>query len=192
MRDIAQVFRTHWEHARMKSILFLFLLIVSFRLGGITNRNTNTIRKILGRVVHSLSACVAGVFLLRQGMTVLSSAGQRRGVALPIALMIGAAKIYFIVFGILTIAGGVLGYVKAGSMASIIAGSISGVLLLLAAWLMPEHQAAGLILALVISLLLAAQFIPKFFRTFKVMPAGLMSLLSAFGIIVAIAAWLRK
>src|SRR5438105_550203 len=33
-------------------------------------------------------------------MTVLSSAGQRRGVALPIALMIGAAKIYFIVFAL--------------------------------------------------------------------------------------------
>ena len=125
-------------------------------------------------------------------MTVLSSAGQHGGVALPIALMIGGAKIYFIVFGILTIAGGVLGYVKAGSMASIIAGSISGVLLLLAAWLMPEHQAAGLIIALIVSLLLAAQFIPKFFRTLKVMPAGLMSVLSAIGIIVAIAAWLRK
>ncbi len=95
-------------------------------------------------------------------------------------------------FGILTIAGGILGYVKAGSMASIIAGSISGVLLLLAAWLMPEHQAAGLIIALIVSLLLAGQFIPKFFRTFKVMPAGLMSVLSAIGIIVAIAAWLRK
>jgi uncharacterized membrane protein (UPF0136 family) len=125
-------------------------------------------------------------------MTVLSSAGQHGGVALPIALMIGGAKTYFIVFGILTIAGGVIGYVKAGSMASIIAGSISGVLLLLAAWLMPEHQAAGLIVALVVSLLLAGQFIPKFFRTFKVMPAGLMSVLSAIGIIVAIATWLRK
>ena len=106
--------------------------------------------------------------------------------------MIGLAKIYFIIFGILTIAGGIVGYVKAGSMASIIAGSISGVLLLLAAWLMPEHQVAGLAVALVVSLLLAAQFIPKFFRTFKVMPAGLMSVLSALGIIVAIAAWLRK
>src|SRR6476660_8974972 len=74
--------------------------------------------------------------------------------------MIGGAKIYFIVFGILTIAGGVLGYVKAGSMASIIAGSISGVLLLLAAWLMPEHQAAGLIIALIVSLLLAGQIFP--------------------------------
>jgi len=120
------------------------------------------------------------------------AAGHVRPRALPIALVIGAAKIYFIVFGILTIAGGIIGYVKAGSMASIIAGSISGVLLLLAAWLMPEHQAAGLVVALVVSLLLAAQFIPKFFRTFKVMPAGLMSVLSAFGIILAIAAWLRK
>jgi uncharacterized membrane protein (UPF0136 family) len=125
-------------------------------------------------------------------IAMLTVAGQRSGVALPIALMIGAAKIYFIIFGILTIAGGIVGYVKAGSTVSIIAGSISGVLLLLAAWLMPEHQAAGLIVALIVSLLLAGQFIPKFFRTFKVMPAGLMSVLSAIGIIVAIAAWLRK
>ena len=35
--------------------------------------------------------------------------------------MIGPAKIYFIVFGLLTIAGGVIGYAKAGSTASIIA-----------------------------------------------------------------------
>jgi len=40
-----------------------------------------------------------------------------------------AAKIYFIIFGLLTIAGGVVGYVKADSVASIIAGSITGVLL---------------------------------------------------------------
>ena len=41
-------------------------------------------------------------------------------------MMIGAARIYFIVFGILTIAGGIVGYVKAGSVISLIAGSISG------------------------------------------------------------------
>ena len=106
--------------------------------------------------------------------------------------MIGPVKIYFIIFGILTIAGGIVGYVKAGSTASIIAGSISGVLLLLAAWLMPEHRAVGLVVALVVSLLLAAQFIPKFFRTRKVMPAGLMSILSVIGIIVALLAWTQK
>src|SRR2546423_12209948 len=122
----------------------------------------------------------------------MRAAGQRERVALPIRLMLGAAKIYFIVFGILTIAGGIVGYVKAGSVVSIIAGSISGILLLVAAWLMPDRQAAGLIVALVVSVLLAGQFVPKFFSTHKVMPAGLMSVLSVLGIVVAIAAWLRK
>ena len=102
-----------------------------------------------------------------------------------------AAKIYFIVFGALTILGGIVGYVKAGSVASIIAGSITGVLLLVAALLLPEHRMAGLAIALIISLLLAAQFMPKLLRTGRIMPAGIMSLLSVIGIIVAIVAWVR-
>jgi uncharacterized membrane protein (UPF0136 family) len=104
----------------------------------------------------------------------------------------GTAKIYFIIFGILTIAGGIVGYVKAGSLPSIIAGSITGVLLLIAGSLLPEHRAAGLATGLVISLLLAAQFIPKFLRTGKAMPAGMMSILSVIGIIMAIVAWVKK
>ncbi|HXQ01982.1 MAG TPA: TMEM14 family protein, partial [Candidatus Udaeobacter sp.] len=100
-----------------------------------------------------------------------------------------AAKIYFIVFGVLTVAGGVVGYVKAGSVASIIAGSITGILLLVAAFLLPEHRAIGLATAFIISLLLAAQFAPKFIRTGRAMPAGMMSILSVIGIIVAIVAW---
>jgi uncharacterized membrane protein (UPF0136 family) len=104
----------------------------------------------------------------------------------------GPAKIYFIIFGILTIAGGIVGYVKAGSLPSIIAGSITGVLLLIAGSLLPEHRTAGLATGLVISLLLAAQFIPKFLRTGKAMPAGMMSILSVIGIIMAIVAWVKK
>ena len=104
----------------------------------------------------------------------------------------GPAKIYFIIFGILTIAGGVVGYVKAGSLPSIIAGSVTGVLLLVAAFLLPEHRAAGLATAFIISLLLAGQFIPKFLRTGRVMPAGMMSILSVIAIIVALVAWIKK
>jgi len=103
-----------------------------------------------------------------------------------------AAKIYFIIFGALTIVGGIVGYLKAGSVASIIAGSITGVLLLVAAFLLPEHRMAGLATALIVSLLLAAQFIPKLLRTGTVMPAGIMSLLSVIGVIVGIVAWVKK
>ena len=103
-----------------------------------------------------------------------------------------ATKIYFIIFGLLTIAGGIFGYVKAGSMASVIAGSITGVLLLVAAFLLPQHRAVGLATALVVSLLLAGQFIPKLLQTGRVMPAGMMSILSVIGIIAAIVGWIKK
>jgi uncharacterized membrane protein (UPF0136 family) len=103
-----------------------------------------------------------------------------------------AAKIYFIVFGALTIIGGIVGYIKAGSVASIIAGSITGVLLLVAAFLLPEHRTVGLATAFIVSLLLAAQFAPKFLRGGRVMPAGMMSILSVIGIIAAIVAWVKK
>jgi uncharacterized membrane protein (UPF0136 family) len=103
-----------------------------------------------------------------------------------------AAKIYFIIFGLLTIVGGVVGYVKAGSVASIIAGSITGVLLLAAAFVMPEHRVAGLATALIVSLLLATYFVRKYLSTGAVMPAGMMSVLSMIGIIAAIVAWVKR
>lgn len=106
--------------------------------------------------------------------------------------MIGPAKIYFIVFGLLTIVGGIIGFVRAGSTASIIAGSISGILLLVAAFLLPGNVAAGLALAAVVSLLLAGRFLPAFIKTGAVMPAGMMSVLSVIGLIMAILAWVKK
>ena len=106
--------------------------------------------------------------------------------------MIGPAKIYFIIFGLLTIIGGVIGFVKAGSTASIIAGSISGILLFVAAFLLPQNLAIGLILAGVVSILLAGRFVPAFLKTGQAMPAGLMSVLSVLGVIVAIVAWIKK
>jgi uncharacterized membrane protein (UPF0136 family) len=94
---------------------------------------------------------------------------------------------YTFLFGALTIAGGVVGYVKAKSKASLIAGGISGLLLLVAAYLMNSGSfSVGRILSLVLSVLLAGRFIPAFLKTRKPMPAGLMSVLSVIGIILGI------
>jgi uncharacterized membrane protein (UPF0136 family) len=106
--------------------------------------------------------------------------------------MLGAAKIYFVIFGILTIVGGLIGYVSKGSVPSIVAGSIAGVLLLVGAFLLPNHAVAGLAITLILSLLLAGQFVPKFIQTGKAMPAGMMSILSVIGIITALVAWIKK
>jgi uncharacterized membrane protein (UPF0136 family) len=106
--------------------------------------------------------------------------------------MLGPAKIYFIVFGILTIVGGIIGYASKGSMASIVAGSVSGILILLAAFLLPDKATAGLLLGGVVSLLLAGRFLPVFIRTGDFMPAGMMSILSVIGLVMAILAWVKR
>ncbi len=106
--------------------------------------------------------------------------------------MLGPAKIYFIIFGLLTIIGGIIGYASKGSMASIIAGSISGIILLVAAFLLPNNAVLGLALAAVVSILLAGRFVPAFLKTNDWMPAGMMSILSVIGVVMAIVAWMKK
>ena len=106
--------------------------------------------------------------------------------------MIGPAKIYFLIFGLLTILGGVMGYVRAGSTASIIAGSVSGILLLVAAFLLPNNVAVGLMLAGLVSILLAGRFLPAFLKTGSVMPAGMMAALSVIGVVMVILAWVKR
>ena len=101
-------------------------------------------------------------------------------------------RIYFIIFGALTIVGGIIGYVKAGSTPSIIAGAITGLFLIIAGSILPEHRTVGLATAFIVSLLLAGQFVPKLLRTGKMMPAGMMSILSVTGLVVAVVAWLKK
>ena len=102
------------------------------------------------------------------------------------------AKIYLIVFGILTVLGGVMGYVKASSAASLIAGGVAGILLLVAAFLIPAQAQAGLILGLIVSVLLLGRFGPALLKGGGFMPAGLMVLLSLPAIVLTLLALLRK
>jgi uncharacterized membrane protein (UPF0136 family) len=98
--------------------------------------------------------------------------------------MLDAVRIYLYVFGVLTIAGGVVGFVKAKSRPSLIAGGSSGALLLLAGYLLATRMTFGLGLGLVVSLGLAGRFIGAFRKSGKIMPAGLMAMLGSLGTIL--------
>jgi uncharacterized membrane protein (UPF0136 family) len=113
--------------------------------------------------------------------------------AFIVVAMVELAKIFYFVFGALTIVGGVMGYVKASSSASLIAGSISGILLIVAGVLAGSGKVqAALILGAIISIALAARFVPAYFATHKMMPAGMMAILSVIGIIVTALAFFKK
>jgi uncharacterized membrane protein (UPF0136 family) len=99
--------------------------------------------------------------------------------------MLETARLFLFAFGALSIAGGVLGFVKAKSNASLIAGGASGVLLAVAAYLIGAgHVTIGLVIGLIVSLALAGRFIPAFIKTKKPMPAGMMSILAAAGVVI--------
>ncbi len=71
-----------------------------------------------------------------------------------------------------------MGYVKASSKASLIAGSITGGLLLLSGFLLARDITAGAILGTIVSLLLIGQFGPSLRKKFKVMPNLLVVVLA--------------
>ncbi len=97
-----------------------------------------------------------------------------------------ASAIYYMVFGALTVAGGVLGWVRARSAASLVAGLASGALLIGAGWLASGGNRAGDWIAAVVSALLLVRFGPAWARG-KAMPGAPMTMMSVLGLVVA--AW---
>lgn len=82
-----------------------------------------------------------------------------------------------IVFGILMIVGGAMG-MKAGSKVSLIAGGTSGVLILVAYVVSRFNMNAGLWMGAVLALLLAGNFLMRWMKTGKVMPAAALMAVS--------------
>lgn len=88
-----------------------------------------------------------------------------------------AGIIAAIAYGILAVVGGIMGYVQAKSKASLISGSISGLLLIFAGVMQLQGQAWGSILATVVTSVLLIVFAIRLVKTRKFMPAGLMTIL---------------
>ena len=100
---------------------------------------------------------------------------------------------YYAFFGVVSIILGILGFLRAKSRASLIAGGLSGLALVGAAFVIakhykfePEHLNRGYIMGLVLSVLLLGRFLPGFLKSKKFYPAGIMALLSLGGIIAGI------
>lgn len=90
-------------------------------------------------------------------------------------------------FGGLVLAGGVLGFIKAGSRPSLIAGIVSDALLVLAGVLMFLQIRAGWFLSMAVAALLLVFFASRWWKGRKFMPAGMMVLASAAAL--ALLAW---
>jgi uncharacterized membrane protein (UPF0136 family) len=107
--------------------------------------------------------------------------------------MLEPTRFFYYIFGLITIIGGVQGFLNAGSKPSLIAGGVSGILLLLAGWLVQSGKTMpGLILGLVITLALAGRFLPVFFNTGSWWPAGVEGWLGAVGVVLSVLALIKR
>ena len=93
------------------------------------------------------------------------------------------AAIVIAAYGAFSLIGGIIGYLKAKSFASLIAGVISGVLLILCAGGMGKDSQAALLASAGIALLLGARFTGTWLRRRRVMPDLLMVRFSAAALI---------
>lgn len=97
------------------------------------------------------------------------------------------ARIYYLVYGVITVLSGVSGYVLKGSKISMIAGGATGLLLVIGSLLLRRVGrpfTAGLAISMLVSLLLTARFLGSLFNGL-LNPALYMVPLSVGGVCVA-------
>ncbi|KAG9233244.1 transmembrane proteins 14C-domain-containing protein [Amylocarpus encephaloides] len=92
------------------------------------------------------------------------------------------------IIGALTASGGTFGYVKTGSIPSIVAGLTVGTLYLLGGYRIQNRLSYGIELALLASIVLAGSSIPRAIRGQKPLPIGL-SALALYGLFTFGNAW---
>jgi uncharacterized membrane protein (UPF0136 family) len=90
-----------------------------------------------------------------------------------------------LLFGIIVAVGGVMGYVNAKSTASLIAGGVSGILLAGSAIaMMRDSYQIGWWIALVVTIALLARFGMAALKEFKMMPGGIIIIMSLIVLVV--------
>jgi len=101
-------------------------------------------------------------------------------------------KIVLLIYGLLMLVGGYMGWAKAASKASLIAGVLSSVLIFLGTYLLGINAKVGQIVVTVVSGLLSLIFVMRFLKTQAFMPAGLLLLLSVAVFALCLSQVLRK
>lgn len=89
-------------------------------------------------------------------------------------------------YGILVLFSGIIGYIQVKSKVSLISGTISGLLIIIAAYCQLQGQTWGLTLAAFITAFLVIFFAFRLAKTRKFMPAGLMIIFGVLTLVVMV------
>ena len=96
-----------------------------------------------------------------------------------------------LIYGILLMAGAFIGF-KAGSKISLIAGLVSGILILFGVYYSHLRPVCGYGLTAVVSGILVLVFLLRFLKTHQFMPSGMLLLMSLIAFGIALSYFLHK
>jgi uncharacterized membrane protein (UPF0136 family) len=77
----------------------------------------------------------------------------------------------YIIYALVLLAGGAMGYSRARSIPSLVAGTVSAIVMLTAAFVLDHHPRIGAGLGILVSVVLGIVFIRRYQATKKAMPA---------------------
>lgn len=97
--------------------------------------------------------------------------------------------IVLLAYAAVMLLGGLMGYSKAGSRPSLVAGLVSAALLFVAFWIGRDDPGRGYGLGTIIALLLTAVFAVRFMKTRKAMPSGMLFAVSLAALLLLGSAW---
>lgn len=86
--------------------------------------------------------------------------------------------IFVLIYGLIILCGGMIGYKQAHSLPSLIMGTSFAVLLIMSALAIFKEYILGYFSAILLTAILACFFTYRYFLTHKFMPAGMMMTLS--------------
>lgn len=95
------------------------------------------------------------------------------------------------VFGLLIALGGIMGFVKSGSQASLISGSVFGLALIVSAYFISRGKIAAQYIALGLTFILDALFTYRYAKSLHFFPAGFLSLASL-AVLIVVALKIRR
>ena len=101
------------------------------------------------------------------------------------------AKVILLIYGLLLLAGSYFGF-KAGSKVSLVMGLVSGAFVLGSLWVAKTNPVAGFIALVGISGFLSATFLIRFIKTGKMMPSGMLLLMSLVALAVSLYTLYKK
>jgi uncharacterized membrane protein (UPF0136 family) len=99
------------------------------------------------------------------------------------------SKLISLIYGVMLILGGVMGFLKAHSKMSLITGAVSGLIVLLSCKI---NSKSSYLYVSAISLVLAGFFSYRFAHSHAFMPAGLMLILSTTTFCIVSLSWFKS